>query len=56
MKSPSAARLVTAAEFMNVSEWKRAGALYHTQRKLSVKRKRRVITLTGASALTQSQH
>lgn len=48
--------LVTAAEFMNVSEWKRAGALYRTQRELSFRRKRRVITLTGAPALAQSQH
>lgn len=52
-KSPTAARLVTAAEFMNLSEWKKAGSLYHIQRKLSFKRKFSVITLKGA-ILTQS--
>lgn len=51
---PAPARTVTAAEFMNLSEWKKkAGSLYHIQRKLSFKRKFSVITLKGA-ILTQS--
>lgn len=50
---PRLPRLVTAAEFMNLSEWKKAASLYHIQRKLSFKRKFSVITLKGA-ILTQS--
>lgn len=52
---PAPARTVTATEFMNLSEWKKkkAGSLYHIQRKLSFKRKFSVITLKGA-ILTQS--
>lgn len=52
-KSPAAACLVTAAEFMNLSEWKKAGSLYHIQGKLSFKREFSVITLKGA-ILSQS--